>query len=82
MELLAKRLEDADQQLVQYMKQIKSMAEQKERKQKQLEDPQEAAQVVINMVDPSEEGVVDDRTLLERLYEAPQKNCQLHLRDH
>jgi hypothetical protein len=70
--LLAKQLEDADQQLVQCMKQIKSMAEEKELKQKQLEDLHEAAQVVVNMVDPSE-GVVDNRTLLEPLHETPQK---------
>jgi hypothetical protein len=72
-ELLNKLLKDADQQLLQCMKQIKSMAEEKELKQKQLEDLQEAAQVVVNIVDPSEEGVVDNRTLLEHLHEAPQK---------
>jgi hypothetical protein len=72
-ERLAKLLEDANQQLLQCMKQIKSMAEEKELKQKQLEDLQEAPQVVVNMVDPSEEGVVDNRNLLERLDEAPQK---------
>jgi hypothetical protein len=37
-ECLAKLLEDVDQQLLQCMKQIKSMAEEKELKQKQLED--------------------------------------------
>jgi gamma-glutamyl phosphate reductase len=71
-ESLAKLLEDADQQLGQCMKQIKSMAEEKELKQKQLEDLQEAGQVVVNMVEPLEE-VVDKRTLLECLHEAPQK---------
>jgi hypothetical protein len=54
------------------MKQIKSMAEEKELKQKQLEDLQEAAHVTVNMVDPSE-GVVQNMNLLERLHEAPQK---------
>jgi hypothetical protein len=49
------------------------MAEEKELRQKQLENLQEAAQVVVNMVDPSKEGIVDHRTLLERLHEAPQK---------
>jgi hypothetical protein len=30
-------------------------------------------QVVVDMVDPLEGGVVGERTLLERLHEAPQK---------
>jgi hypothetical protein len=72
-ELLDKQLEDADQQLVQCIKQIKSMAEEKELKQKKLEYLQEVAQVVVNMVDPSIEGVVDNRTLLQHFHEAPQK---------
>jgi hypothetical protein len=75
-ELLAKQLEDADQQLVQCMQSIKSMAEEKELRQKQLEDLQEATQVVVNIVDPlEEEGVVNNRTLLEHLCEAPQKTA-------
>jgi phage gp36-like protein len=49
------------------------MAEKKELRQKQLEDLQEVAQVVINMVDPPKEGVINNRTLLERLREASQK---------
>jgi hypothetical protein len=65
------------------MKQIKSIAEEKELKQKQLEDLQEGAQVVVNMVDPLEEGVVDSTTLLECLYESPPpRDCRLRLRDH
>jgi hypothetical protein len=55
------------------MEQIKSMAEEKELRQEQLEDLQEVAQVVVNMVDPTEEGVVNNRTLLDNLREAPQK---------
>jgi ribosomal silencing factor RsfS len=70
-ELLAKQLEDADKQLVECMQQIKSMAEEKELRQKQLEDLEGAAWVVVDMVDPSEEGVVDNRTILECLHEAP-----------
>jgi hypothetical protein len=46
------------------------MAQEKELMQKQLEDLHEAAQVVVSMVDPLGEGVVDNRTLLERLHEA------------
>jgi hypothetical protein len=64
-ELLMKQLEDDDKQLMQCMRQIKSMAKEKKLMQKQLEDLQEVAQVVVNMVDPLGEGVVDNRTLLE-----------------
>jgi hypothetical protein len=49
------------------------MDEEKELRQKQLDDLEGAAQVVVNMVDPPKEGVVNTRTLLERLREAPQK---------
>jgi hypothetical protein len=58
------------------------MAEEKELRQKQLEELEDAAQVVANMVDPPEERVVDNRTLLEPLHEAPQKNICLYLGDH
>jgi hypothetical protein len=64
-ELLIKQLKDADKQLVQCMQQIRAMAEEKELMQKQLEELQEVVQVVIDMVDPVGEGVVDNRTLLE-----------------
>jgi chromosome segregation ATPase len=37
-ELMAKQLEDVDRQLVECIQQIKSMAEEKELRQKQLED--------------------------------------------
>jgi hypothetical protein len=60
MELLDKQFKDADQKLVQCMQQIKSMAEEKELRRKQLDNLQEAAQV----------GAVDNRTLLEHLREA------------
>jgi hypothetical protein len=72
-EFLMKQLKDADKQLVQCMQQIKFMAEEKELMWKHLEDLQETAQVVVDMVDPLGEVVVDNRTLLERLREAPQK---------
>jgi hypothetical protein len=43
----------------------------KELKDKELEEPKNVAQVVVDMVDPLEEGVVSDKTLLERLHEVP-----------
>jgi hypothetical protein len=37
----------------------------KELKNKELEELKSAAQVVVDMVDPLEEGVISERTLLE-----------------
>jgi hypothetical protein len=61
MELLAKQLEDADVQLVECMEQIRDMAAEKELKDKELEELKGAAQVVVDMVDPPEEGVVNNK---------------------
>jgi hypothetical protein len=69
-ELLAKQLQDADVQLVECMQQIQKMAVEAELKSKELEELRTAAQVVADMVDPPEEGVVISKTLLERLREA------------
>jgi hypothetical protein len=44
-----------------------------ELKKKELEKLKNAAQVVVDMVDPPEEGVVSDKTLLEGLCKTPQK---------
>jgi hypothetical protein len=52
------------------LQQVKSMAEEKNLKQKQLEELQGAAWVVVDMVDPSEEGAIDNKSLLECLHEA------------
>jgi hypothetical protein len=49
------------------------MAAQRELKDKELEELKGAAQVVVHMVYPPEEGVINERTLLERLRETPQK---------
>jgi phage gp36-like protein len=73
LELMVKKLENTNALFVKCMQQIKDMAEEKDAMQKQLEDLQKAAQVVIDMVDPPEEGVIDNRILLEGLQEAPQK---------
>jgi membrane-bound lytic murein transglycosylase B len=62
-----KKLEDTDAQFAECMQQIKDMAEEKDAKQKQLEDLYKAVQVVIDIVDPLEEGLVDNRTVLEQL---------------
>jgi hypothetical protein len=49
------------------MTQIRDMAAEKELKDKELEELKGAAQVVIHIVDPLEEGVISERALLERL---------------
>jgi hypothetical protein len=72
-EKLIKALQDADVKLVECMTQIRDMAAEKELKNKELEELKGVAQVVVDMVDPLEEGVINERTLLERLREAPQK---------
>lgn len=72
-EKLAKYLADADQPLVDCMQQIMAMTQDKEHRQKELEQLQAAAQEIVNMVDPPEDGVVLDRTMLKHLCEAPQK---------
>jgi hypothetical protein len=41
------------------------MAVEKEQNKKELEERKGAAQVVVNMVDPLEEGVVSNKTQLE-----------------
>jgi hypothetical protein len=64
-EKLIKALQDADAKLVECMTQIRDMAAEKELKDKELEELKGAAQVVVDMVDPPEEGVISERTLLE-----------------
>jgi cell division septum initiation protein DivIVA len=55
------------------MTQIREMTAEKELKDKELEELKCVAQVVVYMVDTQKEGVINKRTLLERLREAPQK---------
>jgi citrate lyase beta subunit len=71
-EKLIKALQDADMQLVECVTRIRDTAVEKELKDKELQELKGAAQVVVDMVDPSE-GVVSDKMLLERLRETPQK---------
>jgi hypothetical protein len=81
-EKLIKALQDADLQLVDYMTQIRDMAAEKELKKKELEELKNSAQVVVDMVDAPEEGVVTDKMLLERLRETLPQDYQLHLGNH
>jgi hypothetical protein len=50
-EFMAKKLEDADVQLVECMKQIQKMATEQELKDKELEELRTATQIVLDMVD-------------------------------
>jgi hypothetical protein len=75
-EELQKGIADTEQQFaynVDCLQQIKTLGEEKEQRQKELEDLRVAAQQLVDMVDPQEGGEADGRSLLERLLEAPQK---------
>jgi peptidoglycan hydrolase CwlO-like protein len=70
-ERLQKVIADTEQQFVDCLQQIKTLGEEKEQQQKELEDLKRAAQKLVNMVDPQEGGEADGRSLLERILGAP-----------
>jgi hypothetical protein len=70
---LHKIVADTEQQFADYLQQIKTLGEEKEQRQKELEDLRGAAKKLVDMVDPPEEGEAGERPLLERLLGAPQK---------
>jgi hypothetical protein len=72
-ERLQKVVTDTEEQFADCLRQIKTMGEEKEQRQKELEDLREAAQKLVDMVNPPEEGETSEQTLLERLLGAPQK---------
>jgi hypothetical protein len=55
-ERLQKMINDTEQQFVGSLQQIKTLGEEKEQQQKELEDLKGAAQKLIDMVDPQEGG--------------------------
>ena len=67
-EKLTKIKADSDKQLVKDMKQIKDLAVDREQKAQQLADLEAAAEVVVGMVEEEDAG---DKSLFERLREAP-----------
>lgn len=71
--LLTRKLEDTNEQLAECMQWIKSMTKENNLKQKQLLELEDAARVVVDIVEPPEEGAIDNRTLLEHLRGAPQR---------
>ena len=69
-EKMSKIKADSDKQLVKDMKQIKDLAANRDLKAQQLADLEAAAQVVVGMV---EEEDASNKTLVERLREAPRR---------
>jgi hypothetical protein len=72
-ERLQKVIGDTEQQFVDCLQQIKTLGEKEERQRKELEDLRGAAQELVDMVDPPEEGKASPQPLLEQLCEAPKK---------
>jgi hypothetical protein len=72
-ERLQKVIGDTERHFVDYLQQIKTLGEKDEQQQKELGDLRGAAQELVDMVNPPEEGEVSPRPLLERLREAPKK---------
>jgi hypothetical protein len=72
-ERLQKVVADTEEQFADCLRQIKTLGEEKERRQKELEDLRGGAKKLVDMVDPPEEGEAGERPLLERLLGAPQK---------
>jgi hypothetical protein len=68
-----KVIADTEQQFANCLQQIKTLGEEKEQQQKELEDLKGAAQKLVDLVDPQEDGEAGRRPLLERLLGAPQK---------
>jgi hypothetical protein len=69
-ERLQKVIADTEQQFTSSLQQIKTLGEEKEQRQKELEDLRGATK---KLVDPQEDGELGERSLLERLLGAPQK---------
>jgi hypothetical protein len=70
---LEKVIADTERQFTDCLQQIKMLGEEKEQRQKELEDLSGAAKKLVHMVDPQEDGEVGERPLLEQLLGAPQK---------
>jgi chromosome segregation ATPase len=70
---LRKVVADTEKQFADCLQQIKTLGEEKEQRQKELNDLKTAAQELVEMVDPKEDGAEDEPPLLDRLRGAPQK---------
>jgi hypothetical protein len=72
-ERLQKVIGDTERQFVDCLRQVKTLGEKDEQQRKELEELRGAAQELVDMVDPPEEGDASPRPLLECLREAPKK---------
>jgi hypothetical protein len=72
-ERLQKVVADTEEQFTYCLRQIKTLGEEKGRREKELEILREAAQTLVDMVDPAKEGEADKQPLLERLRGAPER---------
>ena len=72
-EKLEKQIEDSNSQLLLGLQQIKALSEEKTQREKELQELREAANTIVEMVDPQDDGSESSQSLLERLKEAPQK---------
>jgi hypothetical protein len=64
-EKLQKVIADTEQQFANCLQQIRTLGEEKEQRQKELEDLGGAAKKLVDMVDPQEDGEAGERPLLE-----------------
>jgi hypothetical protein len=69
-ERLQKVIADTEQQFIDCLQQIKTLGEEKEQRQKELEDLRGAAQQLVDMVDPQKSSEAGGLSLLERLLRA------------
>jgi hypothetical protein len=60
-----KVIADTEQQFIGCLQQIKTLGEEKEQRQKELEDLRGAAKKLEDIVDPQEDGEASERPLLE-----------------
>jgi hypothetical protein len=72
-ERLQKVIADTEQQFTGSLQQIKTLGEEREQRQMEVDDLKGAAKKLADIVDPQEDGEVGEWPLLERLLEALQK---------
>jgi hypothetical protein len=72
-ERLQKVIANTEKQFVDCLQQIKTLGEEKEKHQKELEELKAAAQEVVEMVDPREDNSEGEPPLVDRLRVAPQR---------
>jgi hypothetical protein len=72
-EKLQKVIADPEEQFADCLQQIKTLGEEKEQRQKELEDLRGAAKKLVDIVTPQEDGKAGEWPLLEQILGAPQK---------